>query len=242
MLRKFKRGQYAGWWNFNGRWFKLQDHSCSNTVKVAYEEIQRGWYVPPVQMRPGDYFLDIGAHVGTVSILLESVFPQCYFLAYEPDPDNYKNLYNNVQRNGSFVSPVHAGLWGFGTKLTSRAHPNHINTGGNISTPDINGTVNAFTLKEIMNIWNIKRVRCLKIDAEGAEFQLTPDDLKHCDSLLIEIHGDKGNVDELLAMIENANIPFIAQIIAGGTHWITSRPGRHEWLSLSRSIPWRVQK
>lgn len=231
---------YAGWWAIDGQWYNLRDHVLSNTVKVAYEEIQRGYYTPPVSIRPGDVLLDIGAHVGTWCIPMERKNPQANVIAYEPDIRNYGNLYRNIQRNKSNVSPVNAGFWKDGVELVSQV--NHENTGGNVSRPGKakGAQVKGYSMKTILNTWGIDRVRVLKMDCEGAEFNLERDDFNHIDSLLIEIHGDKGNAKELLETIEDSGIPYIAQVIhASGIQRLHSRPGQ-AFKSLSRPIPYRA--
>lgn len=232
--------QYAGWWTIDGEWYSLQDHVRSNTVKVAYEEIQRGYYKPLVSIRPRDFLLDIGAHVGTWCIPMERKHPWANVIAYEPDQDNYANLQRNVERNHSGVATVCAGLWRDGVELVS--HVNHKNTGGNVSRPGKGKGVHVkgYGLKSILRNWNIDRVRVLKMDCEGAEFNLERDDFNHVDSLLIEIHGDKGNARKLLATIEDSGIPYIAQVIhASGVQRLHSRP-QQAFKSLSRPIPYRA--
>lgn len=102
---------YTGAWLHDGKWFRLRDSSASNSLKVVYEEIQRGWYTPPIPIREGDVLLDIGAHVGGWAIPTQASHPEAIVISYEPDPTNYANLYWNIKRNNSRVLPVNAAYW-----------------------------------------------------------------------------------------------------------------------------------
>lgn len=241
LRRLWPSNTYAGLWLWMGKWFTLRDGSRSSSVKVAYEEMQRGWYTPPLPLRPGDRCLDLGAHVGTWSILHAKANPQVSFIALEPDRQNYGNLWRNITANGvrDNVSPVCAGVWSHPCSLISEVR--HDNTGGNRSTPGhASGIqVHGYTLKEIRAIWGLDTIRCLKLDAEGAEFQCiqTPEDLEGVESLLIEIHGDMGNTRQLLGVIQASGIPYTAQVInPNGSHAVIRGGHNTLWQSLSRPI------
>jgi len=52
-------------------------------------------------LRPGDVFLDVGANIGVVSILVAgAVGPEVTVHALEPEPENYRALGKNIAANG----------------------------------------------------------------------------------------------------------------------------------------------
>ena len=53
----------------------------------------------PSSYNPGDVMLDIGAHVGLISILMAKQFPGLEVFLFEPIPDTYRHLVANILSN-----------------------------------------------------------------------------------------------------------------------------------------------
>lgn len=51
-------------------------------------------------LREGDTVVDVGAHVGTLSIFLAKKYPFLRVIAVEPEPRNYRCLVRNIEANG----------------------------------------------------------------------------------------------------------------------------------------------
>jgi FkbM family methyltransferase len=67
----------------------------------AIWRIQHDYYLTQTAvLREGDTIIDIGAHVGVVSIYLAKKFPLVTVYAIEPDPRNYACLLRNIALNG----------------------------------------------------------------------------------------------------------------------------------------------
>jgi FkbM family methyltransferase len=67
--------------------------------------------------REGDTVVDIGAHVGVMSIKLAKTFPFIEVYAIEPDPMNYACLRRNVELNGlTNVTAINTVVSGDGAK------------------------------------------------------------------------------------------------------------------------------
>ena len=130
----------------------------------------------------GDVFIDVGAHVGYFSMLAAAlVGPAGRVISFEPDTTNYAHLLEHVERNGaSQVLPVPLavgseprvadffvnddndgghGLWEVGT------HP------FNEKTREARRTRKVFltTLDDFVGASGARRVKAIKIDAEGSE-------------------------------------------------------------------------
>lgn len=133
-------------------------------------------------LRPGDTFIDVGAHVGYFSMLAAAlVGPAGRVISFEPDTANYAHLLEHVERNAAAqVLPVPLavgaeprvadffinddndgghGLWEVGT------HP------FNARTREARRTRKVFltTLDDFLDAGGSRRVKAIKIDAEGSE-------------------------------------------------------------------------
>src|SRR4051794_18303432 len=78
----------------------LGDLDGSIAILVVSNEIGHGAYdFGDLDLRPGDVVIDIGAHVGIVSIFLAKRFPGVRVLAFEPLPRTFAVLQANLRRN-----------------------------------------------------------------------------------------------------------------------------------------------
>lgn len=135
-----------------------------------------------------DPIIDVGAHIGVFSIyskiLNQSASRRTKIIAIEPEPDNYKLLKNNLKLNSCLdVKIIRAALISgkeLNTKLfLSKNTHNHSTVslrgsaqGGDeaIQSPSI--TVPAINLEQLMKENKIKKIGLLKMDIEGAEFEI----------------------------------------------------------------------
>jgi FkbM family methyltransferase len=134
-------------------------------------------------LRPGDWVMDIGAHVGLITVLAaHRVGPKGGVIAVEPDPDNLDALRANVALNGQdawvhVVSGVAADVEG-----RRELRRNLDNDGGhalwdpglhpfNTQTAETPTTqiVDAHTLDGLHDRFGRHAIRLVKIDTEGAE-------------------------------------------------------------------------
>jgi FkbM family methyltransferase len=129
------------------------------------------------RLRPGDVFVDVGANIGYFTLLASRVVgPTGSVVACEASPDAARQLRRNLQLNGfSNVRVVavavhrderdlvlHAGSPGnSGTATTTTALPG--STGRSI-------LVRAQPLAKILKPEELSRLRVIKIDIEGGEF------------------------------------------------------------------------
>lgn len=150
-----------------------------------------------IPFAPGDVVIDIGAHVGLVSMYLARRWPFLRIHAYEPHPANYRNCLDNLRLNqiGNVqLSPV--GVSADRRPLILRSLSR--NTGGATAIYDMPGAhgsppVASATLDDIVDaaLAPGQRCRLLKIDCEGIEYEVLPSPiLERIDFLAGEFHED----------------------------------------------------
>lgn len=74
---------------------------------VVFEVVHRGVYLPPPEVEravrqhtDAPRIVDLGAHVGSASLLMLERFPQAHIVAVEPNPDSAALLRRAFERNG----------------------------------------------------------------------------------------------------------------------------------------------
>lgn len=190
---------------------------------VVYENVIEHVYdqcVPSLQ--PGSRVLDVGAHIGSFSIHLARRFPKLRILSYEPHPISYHLLTENIFLNGLQTtiqtSPVGVGA----SDGTSRLYIDNSNTGGNSTVPPVHANVNHIpiqltSLATIFAQYAMKRCALLKLDCEGAEFEIlthAPDGLlQKINAIIMETHPGY-SVLSLTRHLKSAG--FKVQIVANG--------------------------
>lgn len=200
--------------------FNFFDIVGSQTVKFVTDEINltKEYYFDNIGFQPGDIVIDIGANVGMVSIFLAKKYPFLKIYSYEPVYLNYCNLTRNIQLNKipeGIITPIRKAVNGDGSPVSIMFDPR--NSGGSalckeckegfiLKKEDTN--IEAITLEQIFKEHNIEKVKLLKIDCEGGEYDIlkscAPKYLKKIEVLRGEFHEDirvnpDQQIDELIA-------------------------------------------
>lgn len=118
--------------------------------------------------------IDLGANIGVFSILVAKVNGKVKVYAFEPDPNNFYQLVENVQRN-NLSSQIRcfqtacAKETGFKKLYLSQGHGGH--TFINMKQKEY---IKVFTqsLRDIFNKNKIETCDLLKLDIEGAEYEV----------------------------------------------------------------------
>lgn len=158
--------------------------------------------------------VDIGAHVGVVSMTLAKRFG-CQVWAFEPNKDNFSRLVANTVTNDldPQVQCFQYAVTGDGRKVHVETNINN-SGGGNIyagGKGDTGSVTLAFILKEVGGTIDL-----LKIDCEGAEYEILADteSLKHVKAIRGEFHRAFGDADALLERVR-AVVPDTIVTIQG---------------------------
>jgi len=135
-------------------------------------------YERQIEFRPGDVVLDLGACEGMFSIMLAKEFPQIRVIALEPVKRTYFHLIKNIAMNQvPNVEPHNIGVGGKHEKIEIVLSKDGFNGGSSAvmqfnPKENIRETVEVFGLDEIFKMFNLDRVRLLKIDVEGYEYEV----------------------------------------------------------------------
>ncbi len=119
--------------------------------------------------------IDIGANIGDSSIYFASRSPKAKIVAIEPSKETFKQLQENIMLNNfsKQIMPLNLAVYKKKTKIKL------FNPGpsGQRSLYQKRGTkkfelVSTITMKEIFQKYKIKRCDFLKLDCEGAEYDI----------------------------------------------------------------------
>lgn len=149
----------------------------------------------------GFKIVDAGANVGLASIYFKRNFSNSKIVAIEPDLMNFDSLNNHIKLNDfeGDIKSILGGIWGTNVKLNlSNGFRDGREWSLNLEETGVNemGSIDAFTLEEIMRVNSFETVDFLKIDIEGGEknlfesWNLNSDVLQKVKYLALEIHDE----------------------------------------------------
>jgi FkbM family methyltransferase len=176
-----------------------------------------GYILTKFTPKEGDTVVDIGAHIGRYTITSsKQVGNTGKVVAIEADPDNFQLLKRNITLNKlTNVVPLNYAVFSERTKIklyeqSASAKYNSIMLTRAAKTKNY-VEVNADTLDSILKLNGVNRVNWIKIDVEGAEFEVLKGSTKILSgeniSLLIEIHNieDPRHYDNVVDLLKHDN-------------------------------------
>lgn len=156
------------------------DPRTSSAADVVAKELASDVYrFNTMGFKPGDVVLDLGAHVGMVSLYLAKKYPFIDIYAYEPSPENYRHLLMNVASNEvRNVRTFNQAVTADGRTLNMIAYY-ECNSGGatgqlrEMKLPHrVNFEAQSTTLDSIFRERAVDSCKLLKIDIEGSEHEV----------------------------------------------------------------------
>lgn len=148
------------------------------------------------QLSQNPYIIDCGANIGLSVIYIKENHPTAQIVAFEPDEKNFMLLSKNIDSFGyKNVTIRKEAVW---TKNTLLQFSNEGSMSSKIETgqPANAKQVTAIRLKDLLD----KPVDFLKIDIEGAEFEVMCDldeKLSFVKNLFLEYHGSFEQTSQL---------------------------------------------
>jgi FkbM family methyltransferase len=132
--------------------------------------------------------IDAGANIGTASVFYANRYPEARIYAIEPDPSNFLMLQKNTCSYPA-VTPVWGALWK-DDQSVKIAPPQTFSHWG-VRVLDEGTQVPSFTVPSMMNRYGLDFVDILKLDIEGAEYEVlctAPEWTERVGIIAIETH------------------------------------------------------
>jgi FkbM family methyltransferase len=189
-------------------------HFDRKTLNYLYREVfvRQSYFFRSESNAP--VILDCGANIGMASLYFKWLYPTARVQAFEPDPNTYALLRQNIERNHLDVETHNFALWDQETDIdffVDRGNP-----GGLLMSTDASRAQGA-PIKvpaRILSSFVHGRVDFLKLDVEGAEHRVLADlalseKLGNIRQIVIEYHHRIGQQKSCLA-------PFLKELEQGG--------------------------
>lgn len=191
-------------------------------------------------VRSGDIVLDVGANIGAFCVFVKSFCPESRVICVEPMPSNIDTLRTNVSSLAEIdcvaLSSKSGPMTIYDFGLSCSGCHSMYDLGVSTATPV---QVEGVTLGELLNRHGLDRVRFLKIDCQGAEYDAIPSAgssvLSRIDIIALEIHGVIAAGPHILGTIPN--YPEKAQVL----HDVLSQTHRlvhGSWGSFDSEVVW----
>lgn len=169
--------------------FKVREYrAAEEVIKAAIEPI-----------------IDAGAHAGYFTLYCRALNPKVKIFAVEPEKNNLeilaKNLKDNEADNVKVIAGAIAGATGKrGLVISADSHNHHLGQGSDTSV---------WALGDLFKINKIKQVALLKMDIEGAEYEvlgsLAAEEYKMIKAIILEYHNGAGRDGEEVEVMLRQN-------------------------------------
>lgn len=171
-------------------------------------------------LRPGQTMVDIGAHVGWLSLIAaHAVGPGGRIVAVDPQPYNCNKVLTNAAANGFqnilTVCAAAADQSGHMTLANQSATDKARLTlaGGGMNDTGQRFLVPTFSVPDLMAATDVAHIHLLKVDVEGFElpvFRGAAAVLSKVDAIIFEVlpEEDAGDRDTLFALLEGHGFAF----------------------------------
>jgi FkbM family methyltransferase len=193
--------------------------NCGESFTFFENLIRRDYLGNGIVLRPGDTVVDIGANIGSFTVLAASIVgPKGRVVALEPIEDTFSRLLENVELNGyRNVECQRVAVGAKAGNLSLQVHPKsalstaclnveasanpksalstaylNVETGANL----VRQTVQCQSLEQVCREHHLTRVNLLKVDCEGSEHEifetLPPELAARIDQIALEYHFVEG--------------------------------------------------
>lgn len=182
---------------------------------IVISDAHEPWFLTIFKPKPGDIVLDLGAHIGRYSVIAGKLVGDTgKVIAVEADPDNYELLRLNIKSNSleGIVYAINAAAWKEVTMVTlfrdtfSGRHSVTKRTDNHVK-------VNTITLSELVRQYNLPKIDWMKVDIEGAEYDVLMGakdviNSKKIKFMLLEVHTNQmlSLITELLFPLYDINV------------------------------------
>lgn len=175
---------------------KFRVRSLMDVWIVKETCLDRDYESNSVQIKDGWTVIDIGAGIGEFAVLVAKEHPSSQVYAYEPFPESFVLLEENLKLN--MTGNVRAFQMAIGSKsgqmtlATTGEAVQHTTTHSTVSGNASSMKVQGLSLDDLFRVNGLAHCDFLKIDCEGCEFEMlfnvSPMTLKNIDRICLEYH------------------------------------------------------
>lgn len=178
-----------------------------NVIRAAFCEDEYG--ILKLDFGPNNIVVDIGAHIGAVTMLFTTIRPDLKIFSFEPLLDNFELLKKNVTENklDNEMNIFNQAVWFYDDDEVKMYYPDN-SEGGKVHK-FIGGQffIHAFynkklfkkastiTLSKIFEENRIFNCKFMKIDVEGAEYGILKAAPEEVLRMIERIHGEYHNIE-----------------------------------------------
>jgi FkbM family methyltransferase len=155
-----------------------------NTILATFSEDE--YHFTKYPAGKGEFMFDVGGYLGSTAILYALLNPKAKVIVFEPIPENVELIRTNIAQNklGSRIKLIGKALWGKSGQRVRIYYRDATEFGGvhrfvgtafkNQQQADSQNYVDVETtaLKDIVDQFDIKKIRLVKLDCEGAEYAI----------------------------------------------------------------------
>ncbi|HEY1054919.1 MAG TPA: FkbM family methyltransferase [Emticicia sp.] len=173
--------------------------------------------------------IDIGANTGLFTLRMKQLYKDASIYSFEPFPSNFQQLSENVKLSSLEDVVLYKKGVG-GESRTEKLYINKKNIGGhslyqNEAQSDDYVEIEITSLEEVLNSLKVERFDLLKMDCEGAEFEIiksiTPELAKRIDIIIFESTESIYHIDELTSHLKG--IGFTVEFIERSANYVARK-------------------
>lgn len=188
----------------SGRIIKIRKNS-TDLMALTHVWLIEEYAKPGFSIKPNDIVVDVGAHIGLFTIYASQFCTNGKIYSFEPIKENYELLLENIKSNNlKHVVPFNIAVSKSDKFL--KLYLNEDESGHSMFTESaLSIHVESTTLQKFFDDKNIEHCNFLKLDCEGAEYEiiknLPSEYFKKIDKMVIEYHMADSS-PELLAELK----------------------------------------
>ena len=162
---------------------------------------------PGFEINSKDTVIDVGAHIGLFTLYASQFCTEGKIYSFEPIKENYELLLENIQSN-HLKQETCFNLAVSNSNHSVKLYINEDEAGHSMfSESSQSTTVNSISLQKFFDDKNIEHCNFLKLDCEGAEYEILKNlpmtYFKKIDKIVIEYHMADSNPELLVELKKN---------------------------------------
>lgn len=174
------------------------------------DEMEKDPYYAKEYLRNGDFVIDAGANIGAFALLVKRFYPDANVICLEPMPDNFAMLQKNVRNIALTMKITLIGKSGLVTMYDFGADASACHSAYDIGAKHAKTVyVEGKSLSDVIEMYKIDHLHFLKLDCQGAEFEIIPNTphtvLMNIDYIAMEVHRSIAKTGVVLGAIPHYN-------------------------------------